>query len=143
MKYADLTENPSIFRKTYWGNFDAQDSDEEIIRNRDRFVRDYWVTKYVEPPNLYFTDKPEGFDHMEFYRTADGEILVLTSPYSQTADDSLRGAGFSRMPYRLYATNAVTYVRRFRNLASAKAWAKLICESAFLRNLADQHSEAA
>ena len=83
MGNAELTEHPKIFRQTYW-NGHCFGSHPEIIHNRNKFVEEFQIERFVpannpktlKPPlrgNRFETEvnpDPSGitFDHFEMYK---------------------------------------------------------------------------
>ena len=69
MMNSDRTKYPSIFKSTYWDEpYDPKKSNlsKEIFKNRNRFVEEFNVKKYIESPQSIYSLSL--FDHCELYQ---------------------------------------------------------------------------
>jgi hypothetical protein len=111
-KYKELC-NRRIFDKSYWGQFELLDDEENEISilayNRDLLAIQYDLVSYIKPrikPNFRI------FDHVELYRTESGKVVMFTSLYSS---DDLSKYGL-KTTYKIYSESATTWCRVFDNL---------------------------
>ncbi len=130
---------PKIYKKVYWGStysdfkpFEPNDSTttEEIINNRIKFIDEFDIVKVDTTEALFrilvkLKDSEyflEFFDHMEFYRTKSGGVVILNSPYGE---DIKECPGME--PYvKMYHSWANTFIKCFDTLADTKQWAKAL-----------------
>jgi hypothetical protein len=115
-----MTEYPSIFRDTYWGNFMITASNDPIYENRNSFVEDFRITstwmndtihQYIS--SLRRTSFGEFLDHVEVYRTESKRLIIVTSPYC--IDESTlhlfpTDYGFEQTS-SLYLPNVLTFMK--------------------------------
>lgn len=119
-----LTNYPFIFKNTYWGNFNNANSN--IIENRNRFVEEFKIKRYNykigHDLKLHYNDPI--FDHVEFYNTIDGKIIIISSPYAPNVSDAKYEYYGFNLYSQLYTTPAITYLKEFDNLKAYKSWFK-------------------
>jgi hypothetical protein len=123
-----VTNNPEIFRTTYWGNL--RYNNKEIIENRNKFIEEWEITKCLssdECPKyvLYQSeiypfeknrilgyimswDREDFGDHSELYKTKKGYAIVV-SPTCEYDEEAER-KGYVRIP-ALYHNGAYTYIK--------------------------------
>jgi len=128
MNISQLTNYPELFSQVYWGNFtykvgdDA--GDQEIIRNRNDFVREFDIIKIETRKTfwkLFSYEHNEGdkLDHPEAYRTRTNGIVCIVSEYSHKIPESAISLGFKEyLP--LYCKSATTFLVHFKNINEAK-----------------------
>jgi hypothetical protein len=133
---------PKIYKKVYWGStysdfepFEPNDSTttEEIINNRIKFIEEFDIVKVDETLSLFNIKAALGnssimehhLDHVEWYRTKSGGIVMLNSPYGE---DIKECPGME--PYvKMYHSWASTFIKCFDTLNDVKKWSKkLIAE---------------
>jgi hypothetical protein len=121
--YYELTKYPRIYSKTYWGAFINDDNrlPLSIIENRNAFIKDFNIKGICTIPKRkyeivrHLLDRNQvsrHIDHTETYKTKDGNIVIVNSPYSVTCDDDekeLLDMGYQKYE-KLYCTSARTYV---------------------------------
>jgi len=124
-------EIPEIYKKVYWSGFsDDKTCSEEIINNRNKFIEEFDIVKVDTTEALFRISTAlknssitrDFVDHLEFYRTKSGGVVILNSPY---------GAGINECPgmeryVKMYHLDANTFIRCFETLADAKQWAKAL-----------------
>lgn len=128
---------PKIYDKVYWSGFSADDMTytEEIINNRNKFLEEFDVVKVdktqtlsrikseLQDPDILDDVNPEVlhvFDHVEFYRTKSGGVVMLNSPYGEGINEC---PGME--PYvKMYHPWANTFIKCFDTVADTKQWAK-------------------
>lgn len=108
--FAECTKHPGLFRNTYWGmNLGDQP---DIFNNRNRFVEQFKLKNRWHRPSaavhFWYALAPE-LDHPEEYRTEDGGVVLVTSPYHRKMTPS---SGWELYD-KLYAPNAESYIRVF------------------------------
>ena len=85
-------EIPEIYKKVYWSRFKPEDDtySEEIINNRNKFIEEFDIVKVdtTEALSRISTDITF-FDHLEFYRTKSGGVVMLNSPYGMGINDNI------------------------------------------------------
>lgn len=133
---------PKIYKKVYWGStysdfkpFEPNDSTttEEIINNRIKFIEEFDIVKVDKTLTLFkikaalenSSIMEHQLDHVEWYRTKSGGIVMLNSPYGA---DLKECPGME--PYvKMYHSWATTFIKCFDTLNDVKEWAKkLIAE---------------
>ena len=122
-RYTDLTDHPSVFRETYWGNFDADNlPDAQIVANRNAFAVEHAVTGFVGGEIPESQDRM--YDHPELYRCENGYVYIV-SPYDadSSVDERAAAAGMTRCS-PLYHPRATTYIREFSGKREFNAWRK-------------------
>lgn len=139
--YAELTEYKKIFSQVYWGQFTAyvykdgtmntsevpSDNNKtinDIVQNRNEFARKYkikssglpykTVTKFIYDN---FTDSNKHYyktDHVEYYKTYDDKLIVISSPYVPSAEDIEKylKKGWIQIE-QLYSNTATTFMISF------------------------------
>lgn len=129
---------PEIYKKVYWSGFLADDKaySEEIINNRIKFIQEFDIVKVDTTQTLKDirwklenSSVPSFFDHLEFYRTKSGGVVVLNSPY---------GVGILECPGmllydKMYHVDANTFIQSFDTLNDVKQWAKTLTAHGFIR----------
>ena len=111
MKNYEKTEYPEIYMNTYWGNF-TDDADEEIINNRNNFIKDFEIIgimkeekKMIELKQILINKYLTFFDHIEIYKTINNTYIFITSPYGLEKNEML---GFKKI-YNLYSHYSNTF----------------------------------
>ena len=121
--YAELTDYPSIFRETYWGNFDTENPlAPQIVANRNAFAVEHALIKFVgeEIPK----SQDPIYDHPELYRSKAGYVYIV-SPYDAESALDERAAAAGMTQYnQLYHPRATTYIRQFSDKREFNAWRK-------------------
>lgn len=138
IKYKELTNHKKVFDRTYWGNFTVSfmnyEEVSQMARNRDMFVETHgikmgwrptqtfdrkWKLNFYKKPNTDPIDK-RYYDHREWYRTKDGYVILVISPYA--VDEKLHETIIGDMSYgtpfiktdNLYSNTATTYYKKIR-----------------------------
>lgn len=117
---------PKVFASTYWAGF--KDHEPEIIENRCFLYHQYEIKGRLRYGCAHGMHKDHViFDHIEFYKLKDGNILMLTSPYApeEKTKPIAKSVGLDKI-YPVYALSANTYVRVFLDKWDLKAWGKQI-----------------
>lgn len=109
-KNYQMTEYPRIFKKSYWGRHLYEEDD--IIENRNMFVRDFRVKEYKSYIPWSFDHdlfSIKHSDHKEYYVTENKDIIILIS-VSEWAnfDDHFQQFGFRKYK-KLYSHCSTTY----------------------------------
>ena len=138
--YYTTTNYPKIYESCYWGHFDCESEmpPSEIIENRNSFIHDNNIKEHCWfACTSEFSKHQYNFDHLEIYRSHDGRIFVICSPYDkdrQNTDPLYQypvKVGFK--VYRdLYHESATTYIISFENYKELQH---------FCRNLSDSCGE--
>jgi hypothetical protein len=120
----EYTKHPMLFKKSNWGLIDTsfENSDPQIIANRDLFAEEFNVIKYIG------NDSPQSghqiFDHCELYQCKN-EYLYIVSHHG--ADDSIDKCatenGFVKYK-KLYTENSSTYIQSFADKTAFNAFKK-------------------
>ena len=109
-----LTNYEKIFSKTYWGYQSATDKCNEIGKNRNLFIEEFDVVKFVDDNRV--SNNLDLFDHCELYKCKEGYIYIsspsINIDYPQV--EIFEKMGFSEY-YKLYSTNHLTYFKKFLN----------------------------
>jgi len=124
----ELTDYPKLFRNTYWGNGTFR-GDEEIILNRNEFVRKYNITEHISNrPNfiadmLNRNDNPWK-DHTEVYKNKDKDYVLVVSPYYGESNKEqmckeIRNHGYTQIP-NMYVDFALSFCKRVLNKKNQK-----------------------
>ena len=124
--FGSLTKYPKIFKGSYWGNqkHDGSDSDDQIIENRNNFIKDLIISRVTRPPTWlnHFLEVDNDhtrdyYDHFEVYINNDNNFVVIMSPYitsdSQRFHDYeifYKARGF-KLCEPLYSDTASTFIR--------------------------------
>jgi hypothetical protein len=115
LRHCDLTNYPRIYGETYWGGFksdvNSKFANPEIINNRNRFITDHNIVKSVtycrtEPKfiyNLVDVNIHYYLDHVERYRMANGDYILISSPYTDNYDKEHIENGWTKI-YPLYSS---------------------------------------
>ena len=114
-----------MYEKTYWGQareeIDGKKIDEEIIKNRNKFIEEWDIKKNVENMPNYVKEKskiygPSGRekfgDHSEIYKIREGYIIIV-SPYvgeKSQYDEEAKEKGYKKI-YQMYNKYAETYLK--------------------------------
>jgi len=125
-KYADTTEYPKLFHKTYWGRFDVI-SDEEypapedgIIGNRNLFVKTYNIASVRQEglrmeKNLLLNNRDKGTnctaDHIELYVDKDKNKMQVFSHHPNNGEPC---GSWNEIP-PMYSSNQKTWMRWVTN----------------------------
>lgn len=131
---ADKTKYPELFCDTYWGNCGSNLSvSSRIIDNRNEFVEEYKLKKYVELlPNVVVSEYDTisqlcVVDHGECYVDNNGNYVLISSPYD-FYDETYVKHGW--IPYNdLYNYHATTYVKVVKSNKSKRKSNKLANKS--------------
>jgi hypothetical protein len=122
--YAEQTRYNTIFKRTYWGNFQKTESlpEDEIVNNRNDFVETNDIARYYPTYPRYLSRKfgmEYGFvqsgrfwDHIEVYTTNPGDYIVVSSPYGNL-DETVVPEEFSKIA-PIYSTSATSYMAKFK-----------------------------
>lgn len=128
MYYYEYTDHKKIYNHSYWGHFgksiDMNDNhrkpEPEIIQNRNKFIKEYDIVKYVDKRTKYVLNEYEFnngridhiFDHLEFYKTNDNKYILVSSPYGMNKEKELTyyNMGWLKI-YPLYSFDAVTFIK--------------------------------
>ena len=103
------TKYPKIFIY-YWAS-SKRCAEIDIIINRNRFVKDYNITKSIKLPQYVRKDSnfdlrnERFFDHCEFYLDKDKNYILITSPY--TPNNIVKGW---KQIYSLYMKDVPTFL---------------------------------
>ena len=122
-RYYEFTEYPQIFCKSYWGMFChyinsvplCKGPPTEIIRNRNRFVKEYNVVKYQKPRRdlkneILSSDKT---DHNEYYIDTENKYIHVFSVYYNC--DNINYDGYTKI-FPLYTLQSVTFIKHLPHL---------------------------
>lgn len=124
---ASLTKYHKAFQRTYWGNFSTMAENlgrqdpghSDIIANRNKFVEDYEISNKwgLKSPVLDVEPiKDHEQDHLEYYRTKNGGIVVICSNYNTTPNPVLKMQEVAP----LYSRATKTYLRHWNSLVNFK-----------------------
>jgi hypothetical protein len=115
-----MTEYKEIFRTTVWGMGKYDDNQKLICKNRNNFIQRYNIKGRLL--NLLRNSNPYSYmiyhlkekykyliDHMESYMGLNGDIYLLTSPYTDNCM-ALIGEGFIEID-QLYSTETKTFLK--------------------------------
>lgn len=86
MKNYELTKYSLIYKKTYWGKIDYEDDLEKIIKNRNMFIDNLNIIKYLIKVPQYVSNEYINYDfidHVEVYLTNDKKYIIISSPYNE------------------------------------------------------------
>jgi hypothetical protein len=146
-RYYEKTNYPQLFKKTYWGTFNA-DTDpnysSKIVANRNLFVENYKIISVLEPKDRdVVRNSCDLFDHDEYYKTRDGKVVLLTSPYpNRFQNPSLvtlaERLGFKQV-FDLYCEKADSYIRFFDSVKDFHIFIKDIAKNRALLRKKDDH----
>jgi hypothetical protein len=129
-----LSKYPKIFIGTYWNrhSFDNFELNEvkQLIKNRDLLVETFniksricstKIPKYILKQTIIYNYNNiinDNRDHIEYYKTIDGNILSLFSLYV-ASDDNITNELYYNNGYQLfhpvYAINQNTYFKLIKN----------------------------
>jgi hypothetical protein len=115
------TEYPEIYEQTYWGNFEYNPnhftSTQEIINNRNKFIKDYCIEKIVLIKPQFIREmvnrsKRKYLDHVECYKKSSGEYVLVSSPYTERYDKEHIDDGWAKI-YPMYSniTGDPTFIK--------------------------------
>ena len=129
MDYCDKTKHSKIFCNAYWGrfNYDVQDEQtkkniDKIIINRDNFITNYKIKKYITKEPLYLSKHVyensslgggkimSEYDHIEFYETTENDYIIVISPYNTNSDEKLNNLGWVKID-NLYSFDSHTHIK--------------------------------
>ena len=121
-RVAEATNNPRLFRDTYWGNFrlalNADTITAEHIQNRDAFAKRWRLRRLLGSVGLYpSTGTGEDFDHPETYKDAEGWVVLVVSNYRGPPPSVL---GLVRIA-PIYGLGVVSYAGRFASQRELRA----------------------
>jgi hypothetical protein len=109
---AECTDFPTLYRNTYWGVFSGDELPIAIYDNRNTFARTYKLVEHCTRLEN-FVEMPPFFDHSEEYKTSDGDIVLVTNPYTLSLGANSRewllANGWTEVP-PLYSTTASTWM---------------------------------
>jgi len=119
-KYRQYTKYPKKYEGSYWGNFPAIPED-NIVENRNRFIKDYDINKFVKHMRLYRRkadkviipyEKKTYFDHYELYTINNSSFLLpVISPYNGASHrEEIIADGWSEI-YPIYSNSAVSFIK--------------------------------
>ena len=126
-QYAQFTDYPKLFKKCCWGGDDTSPPPAPcIVANRNAFVSDYGVTKYMG------NDNPKSdlgmFDHCELYQCENGYVFII-SPNDATPDLDACAIRHELTKYKkLYSATATTYIKTFRNKREFNLYRKRVAK---------------
>lgn len=129
MRLSELTKFNSIYKKTYWGNFDKHINNEEIankqiIAARDWFILKHKIVKCVACPRKYSDFRHKlNLDHTEYYEDNLGRFIYLysiTSILVQPKDFTII--------HSMYSEDQTTGIKIFETAKSKKQLYKKIKE---------------
>jgi hypothetical protein len=98
----EKTKYPNIYKNTYWGRFKYDDTviriqtgDDEIIKNRNDFIKNFKIKKFQRDSIIENMLHPlkngnshrKFLDHVEAYKDDDKNYVVITSPYTLALGD--------------------------------------------------------
>ena len=112
MRFYECTDYPEIYKKVYWGNFNAHSvfREDEMITNRNNFIKLYNIKNVREQYKLDESTwekcalKKKGLDHIELYSTKDGKKMQVCSQNKNA------GEGWEEVS-AMYSSQFGTYVR--------------------------------
>ena len=157
IRFSDKTEYEKIFKECYWGHFKLRSDNEErnkiIFKNRNEFVKEFSIKKYIKDSKYPFNDKINHyylkiglFDHVEVYSTHNKEeIVLINSPYGTKLErqcikkwNYMEKIGWK--PYNCLYLDANTYILKLnkntlRNLKLKKKHGRCICDTCINYNL--------
>ena len=121
-----------IYKKVYWSGFRPNDStySKEIINNRNKFIEEFDIVKVDTTNTLYrISDALQNdsiikdlVDHLEFYRTKSGGVVILNSPYGAAINECPGMEPYAKM----YSPDANTFIKCLDTLKHAKEWSKAL-----------------
>jgi len=117
------TDYPGIYKVSYWGNFDYDSANMNIILNRNRFIEENDIKQFTKSKKMleaiyvYAEKLIFKLDHLEIYRKYDKTHILLVSTYSKI-DDFLKG--FFTETYKLYRNHAYSYFIEFKDYNELK-----------------------
>ena len=81
-QFWEYTKYPKLFKNVYWGKFESDSPNWDIIRNRNMFVELFKIQSYKNIKARWkLHESVKWFDHSELYLTKNNTYLFLTSPY--------------------------------------------------------------
>ena len=86
MKNYKLTKYPLLYRRTYWGKIDYEETYKNIIMNRNIFIENLNIKKYLTKIPKYISNEYINYDfidHVEVYLTNDKKYIIISSPYNE------------------------------------------------------------
>ena len=131
----ELTAYPKLFRNTYWGNGTFR-GDEEIILNRNEFVREHNIIEYISNPPNFIADmlnKNDNYwkDHIEVYKNKDKDYVLVVNPYygqdnKEQICKEIRNHGYTQIP-NMYVDFALSFCKRVLNKKNQKSQDNAVC----------------
>lgn len=128
-KYSDKTNYASIYKMTYWGGNDFEETKKtlcgkDIFENRNKFVSDYGIVRISKKKPQYIREEIDRnrsavikIDHSEVYVVNDKKYVVVSSPYfgndeniSKKLDKQYENMGWTKI-YKMYSEDANTYIK--------------------------------
>jgi hypothetical protein len=113
----DKTEYPEIFGRTYWGAFKYNHEVDDIIENRNDFIKKYNIkNKRPLKDKLWqmFSEEKKrtnlDLDHLEVYNTNDNKLIAITSPFKHVNPSDFEKEGWTSI-YPLYYEEAYTFLK--------------------------------
>jgi len=108
------TKYPELYSDTLWG-FNKWSTDDKLFENRNNFVTDYNIKKYVKNRPKYIENEYDKLgrdaDHIECYITNDDMYYILiVSPYHDFKEENKK-YGWKRI-YDLYCIGGYTYMKK-------------------------------
>lgn len=113
MKTYQATQFPEIYKSSYWGNINMDISFISLIKTRDDFIINYNIKTYYHTTTYMASNM--NFDHVEFYKTKDGKIILLTSPYDDKIEYFIDW-GFIQVPNLYNETLGFSVIRIFNSI---------------------------
>ena len=119
------TQYPQIYINTYWGSSSLEPYNgitQDIITNRNSFIRDYNINKCVRDPPKYIEKQIQNevdlgiIDHLEYYKTNDKRYILISSPYKKEGLSKIKETnGYEQNGWaqyiELYSINTSTYIK--------------------------------
>jgi hypothetical protein len=122
------TSYPKIYEGSYWGNHrvsvDTYGPLDQIVINRNNFVKTYNITKKYEIPCRYYTlsqkfvikeerDSKYNYfrDHIEHYKSGKQTICIFSQHVrSEKEKNIIESNGYTEIP-PMYRTSSQTYMK--------------------------------
>ena len=112
MKNYKLTKYPIIYNRTYWGHINYDDSIKNIIRNRNTFIDNLNIIKYLKKVPQYISNEYNNYDfidHVEVYLTNDKKYIIISSPYNEAKEFYYKYKWIKI--YKLYNNSSYTWMK--------------------------------
>ena len=112
MKNYELTKYPIIYKKTYWGKIDYDNSFNKIIMNRNIFIENLNIIKSLNKVPQYISNEYKNYDfidHVEVYLTNDRKYVIISSSYSEYKEQYYKYKWIKIN--KLYNNNSHTWIK--------------------------------